>query len=191
MIDGDLGSSMVPDALVKRSLPAEITTAIYRILKEVLTNIYKHSEATQVKIHLLVNPEALYLFVEDNGKGFDPRDNTTGFGLHGMRERAVALAGQFNITSQPGAGCQVTVLLTPTPVVPTTLPPELAELTPREREVLRLIAVGASNREIVESLYISERTVKNHITTILSRLNLRDRTQAALLASSFLPLLNR
>ena len=76
------------------------------------------------------------------------------------------------------------------PVEPVTLPPELAELTPREREVLRLIATGSSNREIAEALYISERTVKNHITSILSRLNLRDRTQAALFASSFLPLLD-
>lgn len=76
------------------------------------------------------------------------------------------------------------------PVQPVSLPPELAELTPRELEVLRLIAAGASNREIAESLYISERTVKNHMTSILSRLNLRDRTQAALFASSFLPLLD-
>ncbi|HEY9726532.1 MAG TPA: sensor histidine kinase [Chroococcales cyanobacterium] len=111
MIDADFGSSIVPDSVVNRSLPPEISTAIYRIVKEVLTNIYKHSEATQVKIRLLVNPEALYLFVEDNGKGFDPEQNTTGFGLHGMRERAVALAGQFSITSQPGAGCQITVYI--------------------------------------------------------------------------------
>lgn len=111
-----MGSSIVPDSLVKRSLPAEISTAIYRILKEVLTNIYKHSEATQVKIRLLVNPEALYLFVEDNGKGFDPRENTTGFGLRGMRERAVALAGQFSLASQPGAGCQ-TVVYIPLPTI--------------------------------------------------------------------------
>lgn len=76
------------------------------------------------------------------------------------------------------------------PVEPAILPPELAELTPREREVLRLIATGSSNREIAEALYISERTVKNHITSILSCLNLRDRTQAALFASSFLSLLD-
>lgn len=63
-------------------------------------------------------------------------------------------------------------------------PPQLAQLTPRELEVLRLIASGANNREIAESLYLSENTVKNYVTNILSRLNLRDRTQAALFAHS-------
>jgi len=57
-----------------------------------------------------------------------------------------------------------------------------AGLTPRELEVLRLLAQGHSNREISEKLYISEGTVKNHVTNILTRLNLRDRTQAALFA---------
>jgi DNA-binding NarL/FixJ family response regulator len=76
-----------------------------------------------------------------------------------------------------------------TPSQLTRLPSELAGLTAREREVLCLIVAGASNREIAEALYISERTVKNHITRILSQLNLRDRTQAAMFASPFLPLL--
>jgi DNA-binding NarL/FixJ family response regulator len=69
------------------------------------------------------------------------------------------------------------------PVSPAKL--ELAELTPREREVLSLIATGASNREISEILCITEKTVKNHVSSILSRLNLRDRTQAAVFAHSF------
>jgi DNA-binding NarL/FixJ family response regulator len=67
-----------------------------------------------------------------------------------------------------------------------TVPPELAELTPRELEVLKLIAVGANNREISQQLYISEGTVKNHVTNLLTRLNLRDRTQAAILAKTYL-----
>jgi DNA-binding NarL/FixJ family response regulator len=56
------------------------------------------------------------------------------------------------------------------------------ELTEREREILVLIARGASNREIGEALYITEGTVKNHVSNILSKLGLRDRTQAALWA---------
>jgi DNA-binding NarL/FixJ family response regulator len=66
------------------------------------------------------------------------------------------------------------------------LPPELAELTPRELEILKLIAIGSNNREIAGQLYISEGTVKNHVTNILTRLNVRDRTQAAILAKTHL-----
>ncbi|WP_445631119.1 response regulator transcription factor [Nostoc sp. DSM 114167] len=76
--------------------------------------------------------------------------------------------------------------LTPvtTPVTSVQPPPELAQLTARELDVLRLIASGANNREIAESLFLSENTVKNYVTNILSRLSLRDRTQAALFAHS-------
>jgi len=56
------------------------------------------------------------------------------------------------------------------------------ELTERERDILRLLARGASNREIGEELFITEGTVKNHVSSILSKLALRDRTQAALWA---------
>ncbi len=66
-----------------------------------------------------------------------------------------------------------------------SLPQELADLTPRELEVLKLIATGANNREIARELYISEGTVKNHVTNLLNRLNLRDRTQAAILANTY------
>ncbi|BAI93636.1 two-component response regulator [Limnospira platensis NIES-39] len=65
------------------------------------------------------------------------------------------------------------------------LPGYLQDLTPRELEVLRLIGKGYSNREIAQELFISERTVKNHVSSILSRLNLRDRTQVALLANKY------
>ncbi len=72
------------------------------------------------------------------------------------------------------------------PLSPASPPPGWEDLTPREKEVLKFIAAGASNREIAEALYISEGTVKNHVTRILSQLGLRDRTQAAIVAHSLL-----
>ena len=67
-------------------------------------------------------------------------------------------------------------VLTPAPQIT----PHFPELTPREQEILQVLGTGANNREIAETLFISERTVKNHVTNILSRLGLRDRTQAAI-----------
>ncbi|MFD3424547.1 response regulator [Nocardia fluminea] len=61
-------------------------------------------------------------------------------------------------------------------------PRPTVDLTDRETEVLRLLATGAANREIARSLYLSEGTVKNHISSILNRLGVRDRTQAAIYA---------
>ncbi|MFC4779160.1 response regulator [Paenibacillus sp. GCM10023252] len=60
----------------------------------------------------------------------------------------------------------------------------LSELTPKEREVIACLGSGFSNREIAQELYITEFTVKKHVSQILSKLGLSDRTQAALLAQA-------
>ncbi|MFE4665796.1 response regulator [Streptomyces sp. NPDC056716] len=61
-------------------------------------------------------------------------------------------------------------------------PPPAVPLSPRETDILRLLARGHTNREIATRLHLSEGTVKNHVSRILGRLSLRDRTQAALRA---------
>ncbi|NEU79573.1 sensor histidine kinase [Nostoc sp. UIC 10630] len=90
-------------------LPPEINTAIYRITQESLTNITKYAYATEVKLELATIRGNLRLIIQDNGRGFDLEQNTTGFGLHSMRDRTLALGGDFNINSTPGSGCKITV----------------------------------------------------------------------------------
>ncbi len=102
-------------------------------------------------------------------------------------ELAKAIRSVHQGYTQFGPGI-VEKVIAETPVTklnpPEPLPRGLMELTDREREILRLIAKGASNREIAQTLHLSEGTVRNHITHILTRLNLRDRTQAAIVANS-------
>ncbi|MEA5604129.1 sensor histidine kinase [Nostoc sp. UHCC 0252] len=90
-------------------LPPEINTAIYRITQESLTNISKYAYATEVRLELTTTRGNLRLIIQDNGRGFDLGQNTTGFGLHSMRDRTLALGGEFNINSAPGSGCKITV----------------------------------------------------------------------------------
>ncbi|HET7386904.1 MAG TPA: response regulator transcription factor [Nocardioidaceae bacterium] len=65
-------------------------------------------------------------------------------------------------------------------------PPELAHLTEQERKVLALIAEGLTNRQIGERLFLAEKTVKNYVSSLLSKLGLERRTQAAVLAAKLL-----
>ena len=63
---------------------------------------------------------------------------------------------------------------------------ELADLTEREREILTLIAEGLTNRQIGERLFLAEKTVKNYVSSLLAKLGLESRTQAAVLATRLL-----
>jgi DNA-binding NarL/FixJ family response regulator len=99
--------------------------------------------------------------------------------------QAVRMAHKGIFQLDPAAVRQLTRHAT-SPAPPSASPPAEAlhhSLTERERAVLRLVGQGATNREIAHQLFISEGTVKNHVSNILNRLNLRDRTQAAVYAA--------
>jgi DNA-binding NarL/FixJ family response regulator len=109
-----------------------------------------------------------------------------------IEEIAAAIRASIKGHTQLGPGL-FQKFLTHSSQYNTPLSEELANtlqaLSPREKEVLTLIAKGANNKEIAQELYIAERTVKAHVTSILSQLNLRDRTQAAILATQYQGLL--
>jgi two-component system, NarL family, sensor histidine kinase DevS len=86
-------------------LPAEVETALYRIVQESLTNIVKHAHARTISIALTRKPGTVAVVVEDDGQGFDPAGvGEGGFGLEGMRERVGLLDGRLQVESSEGAG---------------------------------------------------------------------------------------
>ncbi|MEA5514829.1 sensor histidine kinase [Nodularia sp. UHCC 0506] len=91
------------------SLASDVIISIYRIIQETLTNISKYAEASEVKLEITTTKGSFRLTIQDNGKGFDIMQNTTGFGLQSMRDRTLALGGEFQINSHPGSGCQIIV----------------------------------------------------------------------------------
>lgn len=91
------------------SISSEINITVYRLVQEALTNVVKHSYANQLNIYLEEKVDKLFLTIEDDGIGFEPKANTTGFGLQGMRERIETIDGKFSLISQPGTGCKIKV----------------------------------------------------------------------------------
>lgn len=90
-------------------LPLGVKEAVYRIAQEALTNVFKHSRATQVRVVLTLTTKDLTLEVADNGRGFDAAADFPGhLGLRSMGERAEALGGRLQITSHRGAGTRIT-----------------------------------------------------------------------------------
>jgi two-component system sensor histidine kinase UhpB len=90
-------------------LNREITTALFRIFQESLTNVARHSEASHVNASLLIVKGWLVMTITDNGRGIthDELADHTSMGLLGMRERARALGGDLDISGEPGKGTTV------------------------------------------------------------------------------------
>jgi two-component system sensor histidine kinase DegS len=97
----DFVSFGIPDHINNK-----ITTYIYRILQEALSNAVKYSSATEINVQLLGNKEQINLIVQDNGKGFiiDTSQKVKGNGLNNISERATILNGIFEIESKIGEG---------------------------------------------------------------------------------------
>jgi PAS domain S-box-containing protein len=91
----------------KPTLPEDVHVALYRIAQESFNNIARHGNAKQARARLLLTPDHVELVIVDNGRGFDMKRVTSGFGLTSMRERAATINAILQIRSRIGTGTRV------------------------------------------------------------------------------------
>jgi signal transduction histidine kinase len=111
---------MVADELAD-GLPDSHRTCVYRVVQEALNNCAKHSQATEIRVIVRQNQDGLSVSVQDDGIGFDPRQEK-GMGLLGMEERVERLGGLLSIESQPGNGTVLSIHFPLAPVRPVVEP---------------------------------------------------------------------
>lgn len=92
------------------NLPLHVKEMFYRVAQEAMNNVIKHSNATDVWLRLDNTPDQLTINVRDNGRGFDPNQQSPGFGLFSMRERAQSINAELSIESEFGQGTSVTLI---------------------------------------------------------------------------------
>lgn len=90
-------------------ISGELATAAYRIAQEALTNVARHADADQATLALNIHEGVLTLTINDDGRGFDPRDlpESKGLGVAGMRERAALIGGILEVKSECGQGTRI------------------------------------------------------------------------------------
>ncbi|MBN3879130.1 MULTISPECIES: response regulator transcription factor [unclassified Nostoc] len=161
------------------------------VLMDVRMPVMDGREATRIICQQYPETKVLVLstFDDDRYVAQSIRAGAKGYLLKDMPSQELAQAIRFVYSgyTQLGLGLMEKLMANvPDPETVTSKPvqKELTELTPRERDVLRLIAQGLTNREIAQKLYIAEGTVKTHVTHLLNRLNLRNRSLMAIYANS-------
>jgi signal transduction histidine kinase len=108
---GGFGVTIKLELDPRRRLARDTETVTYRIVQEALSNVLKHAAAHRVRLQVTQFPDRVELEVDDDGCGFDPDRAGQGFGLLGMRERALLVGGTFSVSSKRGAMTRVSAVL--------------------------------------------------------------------------------
>lgn len=109
MMVNDLQITINHSNFTEDSFNENFKLTIYRIIQEQLTNILKHSKATQANILLLTNQNDIYLEVKDNGVGFDTGKKRQGIGLSNIQSRVSMYEGKLEVYSEPDKGSRISV----------------------------------------------------------------------------------
>jgi DNA-binding CsgD family transcriptional regulator/signal transduction histidine kinase len=169
----------------RRMVPRAIARAAGIVSRVGVLNATAHPGADKLRVHWRASEESLTVTIADNGEGFEHDDPELREELHQLDHRVASLGGEVHFDSTPRWGTTVTCTL---PLRSLTVVPEtpaagrIANLRPREREVLELMVGGMRNREIAERLFITIRTVKFHVSNILRKLEVESRTDVIILA---------
>jgi signal transduction histidine kinase len=109
-VPGRLSVQVIPFGLDER-IDNTIEVNIFRMVQEILTNAIKHSEANEITIHLTQHHDSLNIIIEDNGKGFIPknRDKKEGMGLPNIEKKVEHMGGTFTIDSTQGKGTSILI----------------------------------------------------------------------------------
>jgi ligand-binding sensor domain-containing protein/signal transduction histidine kinase len=94
--------------LGEQRLSQDIEQTLYRVVQEALSNVARHSHATQANIRIIYQEREIQIQIDDNGSGFDVSNTTNGLGLRLIRERLESIDGQVDIQSQPDRGTTIT-----------------------------------------------------------------------------------
>ncbi len=89
------------------ALPPDVELAVFRIAQESLTNVVRHASATRVDVAVTAGAGWLQLTVRDDGRGFEPDADALGYGIPGMRERALIVGGDLEVRSAGGSGTSI------------------------------------------------------------------------------------
>jgi PAS domain S-box-containing protein len=92
-----------------KQIDDDLKLNIYRIIQEKIANVVKHAQASHVEVALESDDKMVYIFVKDNGKGFDINDKRNGIGISNMINRVESFNGNMQIDTIPGSGCQVKI----------------------------------------------------------------------------------
>ena len=169
------GFELAPDEAESSVLQADLVLLILPELSDLEPFIRQHPQARVLLLSLDWTPAEARIALQAGAAGcldFDQPAEALGRALHQAARGEVALPAELarDLILNLAAG--------QTP----TANPAYDSLTPRERELLPLICLGLDNKQIAQRLYLSVRTVENHLASIYAKLGVRSRTEAAVLA---------